>query len=117
MSAWKPFSGNSAPKNIYSFKKPGDELEGLWQGARRGKFATNGVVASGGRRNVFNLSTELQALQELDIGSEVRIIFKGWRKTDSGRKRKEFEIYRRSSAPGAVHSEVERAEGFAGEKN
>ncbi len=95
MSEWQRLRGYAGERRIFRFEKPGDELNGVWQGARRGKFATNGVVASGGRRNVFNLSTELQALQELDVGSEVRIIFKGWRKTDSGRKRKEFEIYRR----------------------
>ena len=101
MSEWQRFGGYAGERRIFRFKEPGDELIGLWQGARKGKFATNGVVAAGGRRHSFNLSTELQALQELDVGSEVRIVFKGWRNTDSGRKRKEFEIYRWSSTPGA----------------
>ena len=109
MKEWQQFHGHAGPKHMFRFSTPGDELAGSWQGTRRAKFWVNGVVASRGRQFVFNLAVGLRSLEELDKGTEVRIVFKGWDRADSGRKRKVYEIYVSRPAPVVSAHDVSRA--------
>ena len=58
-------------------------------------------MISDGTRYEFSLTAALRELTALDRGTEVRLVFRGWTRTDTGRKYKEFELYTRSSTPSA----------------
>ncbi len=89
---WRRLNGRSEG-TFFKFTDEGDELTGKWQGMSEGKGrfgGMNGTIANSEGVHVFGISAGLRDLDEVDEGSEVRLVYKGY---PEGKRYKAFDIY------------------------
>jgi hypothetical protein len=79
---------------FHKWETPGDELEGLWQGAHDGRFGLLGTLETADGLFTFPLPTALRdRLQRVRQGAEVLIRYTGLQTSKAGRLFKAFEVF------------------------
>ena len=90
---WRKLNEQSRDVTFLSFKKPGDAVEGTYRGTAPGKFGTNCLIESDGTTYAFSQSATLQDLDDVDVGTEIRIEFIGRGESARGREFKRFDLF------------------------
>ena len=91
---YKKFSGGK----FFKFDEEGKTLEGKWGGARPGKpfkgqpTMNGSIIDEEGERHVFGLTAALADMEYIPVGTQVRVVFTGWDKTQDGTRYKGFDI-------------------------
>lgn len=79
---------------FHKWETPGDELEGLWQGAHDGQYGPLGTLHTREGLVTFPLHTALSdRLKRVREGAEVLIRYTGRQTSKAGRVFKAFEVY------------------------
>ena len=79
---------------FHRWETPGDELEGVWQGAHDGRYGPLGTLETQAGLMTFPLHTALmERLKRVREGAEVLIRYTGRQTSKAGRVFKAFEVY------------------------
>jgi hypothetical protein len=110
---------------FHKWDTPGDELQGVWQGAHDGRYGPLGTVETPGGLVAFPLHTALiERLKRVHEGAEVLIRYTGRQTSKAGRVFKAFEVYvagddpllELGTVPADPPAEWEAADGHDGHK-
>ncbi len=80
------------PVSYHKFEEPGDVIEGIWRGTSTGKYGLNGRLDVDGSDVLFTLSAGLRDLEQVELGTRVRITFQRWALSKSGNRFRLFRI-------------------------
>jgi hypothetical protein len=89
---YKKFSGGK----FFKFEEEGQQLEGIWDGYREStnyKGTYNGFINVDGERIVFGLSTAIEDMMVIPVGTQVKVVYIGKQVGKSGRQFKAYEVY------------------------
>ncbi len=79
---------------FHKWETPGDELEGVWQGAHDGRYGPVGTLNTREGLVTFPLHTALlERLKRVREGGEVLIRYTGKQTSKAGRVFKSFEVF------------------------
>ena len=79
---------------FHKWETPGDELEGVWQGAHDGRYGPLGTLETPAGLVTFPLHTALfERLKRVREGGDVLIRYTGKQVSKAGRVFKHFDVY------------------------
>src|SRR5262249_61043353 len=79
---------------FHRWERPGEELEGIWQGAHDGRYGPLGSLDTKEGLMTFPLHTALiERLKQVREGAEVLIRYTGRQTSKAGRVFKHFEVF------------------------
>lgn len=81
---------------MFKFEEPGQSLEGKWAGSkpsRKYDSRLGQIVKEGGEKIVFGLSASLRDLDDLPLGTPVKVVYNGKEKTKQGVEFKAFDVF------------------------
>lgn len=92
---WKQINNENEEGNnsggIFKFHEVGQSLEGKWEGVSEGKFGEFGQIEG----TKFPMHAVLaKALEDLEEGTLIKIVYKGMKKSKIGREYKNFDIFK-----------------------
>ena len=102
---------------FHKWETPGDELEGVWQGAHDGRYGPLGTLETPAGVVTFPLHTALfDRLKRVREGGDVLIRYTGKQASKAGRVFKHFEVYVAGDDPLEVSTAVRSDPSASGEE-
>jgi hypothetical protein len=95
---WKRVTGEGGGAivgKLVKFTDQGQEIEGVWEGSRAGKYGLLGVLATADGPVTFPMHTVLvDRLEAVTVGDTVKIVYLGMQASkESGKSFKNFDVF------------------------